>query len=220
VFEALGVERMQVADGALREGLLHDLLGRLQHSDVREQAVSALGARFRADAAQAERVARTAAHCFKQVARAWALDGEAGQILGWAARLHEIGLTVAHNQYHKHGAYLAEKADLPGFSWQEQQQLAALIRGHRRKFPLDVFEMLPMASRPGAQRLCVLLRLAVLLHRARHDIDLKGLRIRVAKRVVQIRFARGWLRRHPLTQADLELEIQWLKAAGVRLEVV
>ncbi|HJW81289.1 MAG TPA: exopolyphosphatase [Acidiferrobacterales bacterium] len=220
VFEALGVERMQVADGALREGLLYDLLGRLKHSDVREQTVSALGARFRADAAQAERVALTAAYCFKQVARAWLLDAEAERMLGWAARLHELGLTVAHNQYHKHGGYLAEKADLPGFTWQEQQQLAALIRGHRRKFPLEVFELLPLAARPGALRLCVLLRLAVLLHRGRHDIDLKGLRIRVTKRIVQIRFARGWLRRHPLTQADLELEIQWLKTAGVRLEVV
>ena len=77
-----------------------------------------------------------------------------------------------------------------------------------------------MAARPGALRLCVLLRLAVLMHRGRHDFDLKGLRIRVAKRVVQVRFARGWLRRHPLTQADLDLEIQWLKAAGVRLDVV
>ena len=220
VFEALGVERMQVADGALREGLLYDLLGRLKHSDVREQTVSALAARFRADAAQAERVAHTAAHCFKQAARAWMLDAEAERMLGWAARLHEIGLTVAHNQYHKHGGYLAEKADLPGFTWQEQQQLAALIRGHRRKFPLEVFGMLPLAARPGALRLCVLLRLAVLLHRGRHDFDLKGLRIRVAKRVVQVRFARGWLRRHPLTQADLDLEIQWLKAAGMRLDVV
>ena len=127
---------------------------------------------------------------------------------------------MAHNQYHKHGAYLTEKADLPGFSWQEQQQLAALIRGHRRKFPLEVFEALPAISQLSAQRLCVLLRFAVLLHRGRHDIDLKGLRIRVAKRVVQIRCARGWLRQHPLTQADLELEIQWLKTAGVRFEVV
>lgn len=219
VFEALSIERMQVADGALREGLLHDLLGRLQHSDVREQAVSALGTRFRADIPQAERVARTAAHCFKQVARAWGLDEEAGRMLGWAARLHEIGLTVAHNQYHKHGAYLAEKVDLPGFSWQEQQQLAALIRGHRRKFPLEVFEMLPLVSRPIAQRLCVLLRLAVLLHRARQDIELRGLRLHAEKRTLGIRFARGWLRQHPLTQADLEQEVAWLRTAGIRLDI-
>jgi len=123
-------------------------------------------------------------------------------MLDWAARLHEIGLSVAHNQYHKHGAYLTEKADLPGFSWQEQQQLAALIRGHRRKFPLEVFEALP-AVLPAERTatVCAAALCQCLLHRGRHDIDLKGLRIRVAKRVVQIRFARGWLRQHPLTQA-------------------
>ena len=218
VFEALGVVRMQVADGALREGLLLDLIGRFKHSDVRAQTVNALVARFRTDAAQAERVADTAAHCLKQVARVWGLDGEAGLMLGWAARLHEIGLTVAHNQYHKHGAYLVEKADLPGFSWQEQQQLAALIRGHRRKFPLEVFETLPAASRLSARRLCVLLRLTVLLHRARHDIELRGPRLRAEGRALHVRFARGWLRQHPLTQADLEQEAAWLRAAGFRLD--
>lgn len=218
IFEALGIERMQVADGALREGLLHDLVGRFTERDVRAQTVSAIGARFRSDGAQAERVARTAAHCFKQVARVWALDAEAGQMLDWAARLHEIGLTVAHNQYHKHGAYLVEKADLPGFSWQEQQQLATLIRSHRRKFPLEVFDAMPLAAREDAQRLCVLLRLAVLLHRARHDIELRGLRLLPGRRALTVRFARGWLRQHPLTQADLEQEAAWLKTAGLRLD--
>lgn len=219
VFEALGIERMQAADGALREGLLYDLVGRFTERDVRTQTVNALGARFRSDSAQAERVARTAAHCFKQVARAWGLDADAGQMLDWAARLHEIGLTVAHNQYHKHGAYLVEKADLPGFSWQEQQQLAILIRAHRRKFPVEVFDVLPQALRPIAQRLCLLLRLAVLLHRARHDIERRGLRLIAGKRSLGLRFARGWLRRHPLTQADLEQEAAWLKAAGLRLDI-
>jgi exopolyphosphatase/guanosine-5'-triphosphate,3'-diphosphate pyrophosphatase len=218
VFEALGIERMQVVDGALREGLLQDLLGRLRHSDVRTQTVNALGARFRIDGAQAERVARTAAHCFKQVARAWVLDAEAEHLLDWAARLHEIGLSVAHNQYHKHGAYLAEKADLPGFSWQEQQQLAALIRGHRRKFPLEVFDALPAVAQQSTQRLCALLRLAVLLHRARHDLELRGLRLRAGKRALNVHFARGWLRQHPLTQADLEQEAAWLRAVGFRLD--
>jgi len=220
VFEALGINAMQVADGALREGLLYDLVGRLRHQDVRERTVSALAARFRTDAQQAERVAKSAAELLSQVRNIWQLDQEYDQLLSWAARLHEIGLVVAHNQYHKHGAYLVEKADLPGFSWQEQQLLAALIRGHRRKFPLDVFEALPESSRLAAQRLCILLRLAVLLHRGRHDIDLKGLRMRVVKRTIQVRFARGWLRRHPLTQAELAQEVQWLRVAGVRLEVV
>jgi exopolyphosphatase/guanosine-5'-triphosphate,3'-diphosphate pyrophosphatase len=125
VFEALGLERLQVADGALREGLLYDLVGRLTDQGVRERSVNGLAARFRADGVQAERVAGAAAEFFRQLARAWVLDGDDGRMLGWAARLHEIGLVVAHNQYHKHGAYLMAKADLPGFSLQEQQLLAA-----------------------------------------------------------------------------------------------
>lgn len=217
VFEALGIERMQVADGALREGLLHDLIGRLTHHDVREQTVIALGGRFRVDPVQAERVSITVAHLLRRVARTWQIDEEAVRLLGWAARLHEIGLVVAHNQYHKHGAYLVEKADLPGFSRQEQQLIATLIRGHRRKFPRDVLDALPLAQRQLAYRLCTLLRLAVLVHRARQDIDLKGLRLRATKNLLQLRFARDWLRGHPLTQADLEQEAVYLKAAGWRL---
>jgi exopolyphosphatase/guanosine-5'-triphosphate,3'-diphosphate pyrophosphatase len=218
VFEAFHIERLQAADGALREGLLYDLVGRLKHHDVRERTVNALAARFRADGAQAERVARTALTLLKPVARAWSLGAEAGRLLAWAARLHEVGLAVAHNQYHKHGAYIVERADLAGFSWQEQQQLAALIRGHRRRFPEEVFDPLPASQRLVARRLCVLLRLAVLLHRARQDLEPRALRARATDRTLELRFARGWLKRHPLTLADLEQETRLLRAAGVRLD--
>ncbi len=218
VFDALELQRLQVADGALREGLLYDLVGRLTDQGVRERSVNGLAARFRADGTQAERVARTAVEVLRQAARAWQLDDDDARMLGWAARLHEIGLVVAHNQYHKHGAYLVAKADLPGFTLQEQQLLAALIRGHRRKFPADVFEDLPASVRPRARRLCVLLRLAVLLNRARHDVELRGLRLRPGKRSLTLQFGRGWLKRHPLTEADLEQEGEWLRAAGIRLE--
>jgi exopolyphosphatase/guanosine-5'-triphosphate,3'-diphosphate pyrophosphatase len=217
-FEALGIERMQVAEGALREGLLYDVIGRLTHHDVREQTVNALAMRFRVDPAQAERVSGTAAHLLRQVARTWHVDEEGTRSLGWAARLHEIGLVVAHNQYHKHGAYLVDKADLPGFSRHEQQLTAALIRGHRRKVPRDVLDALPVTQRQQAYRLTTILRLAVLMHRARQDIDPKGLRLHSSKNLLQLRFPRGWLRRHPLTQADLEQEAAYLRSAGWRLE--
>ena len=218
VCKTLGIRRMQVADGALREGLLYDLIGRLRHEDVREHTVAMLARRFHADGAQAERVMHTAKLGFKQVARDWGLTEEDERLLIWAAQLHEIGLVVAHSQYHKHGAYLVEKSDLPGFSWQKQQQLAAIIRGHRRKFPADVFEALPSPQRSAARNLCALLRLAVVLHRSRSGSTPRGLRLRAGKRLLQIRFARGWLRLHPLTQADLKQEALWLKAAGMTLE--
>ncbi len=216
--ESLGIKRMLVADGALREGLLYDLAGRLRREDVREHTVAVLARRFHADLAQAQRVMRTARHGFEYVARKWGLTEDDERLLNWAARLHEIGLAVAHNQYHKHGAYLAEKSDLPGFSWQTQRQLAAIIRGHRRKFPAEVFDALPEPQRSAARRLCILLRLAVLLHRSRSGSTPRGLRLQAGRRSLKIRFARGWLGRHPLTQADLVQEAAWLRAARITLE--
>lgn len=217
-FEALQIERMDVAEGALREGLLYDLVGRLGRQDVRSRTISALSARYHIDTAQASRVERTAHYCAEQVGTAWAFDRDGDRALGWAAGLHEIGLAIAHTKYHKHGAYLVEHSELPGFSYEDRRLLAALIRGHRRRFPVRVFEDMPRAAARSARRLCVLLRLAVLLHRARTDVELPEFRVKAGKRSLTLTFPRGWLERHPLTLADLERERKYLRRAEVRLE--
>jgi len=110
VTEQLGIESMKVADGAMREGLLYDLLGRYTDEDARERTVRSMQERYHVDLAQAERVEATAAEFLSQVEEAWSLaDPAIEQILRWAARLHEIGLDVAHSGYHRHGAYLLAK---------------------------------------------------------------------------------------------------------------
>ncbi|MHB8536332.1 MAG: Ppx/GppA phosphatase family protein, partial [Sulfuricaulis sp.] len=216
-FEALGIERLHIANAALREGLLYDLLGRLHHVDAREQTLHALTARFNVDKAQAERVVRTAQACFEQVAQHWKLAPEDAATLSLAARLHEIGLAVAHSGYHKHGAYLARYSDLPGFSSTEQHLLALLIRAHRRKFPAEEFAALPKGQAKHVCRLVVLLRLAVLLHRGRSDTLLPAFRLTVGKHAIEVRFPRGWLNKNPLTRADLALEADYLKSARMQL---
>ena len=156
VFEALGIEHMTISDMALREGLMYDLVGRLSHEDVRASTVRALAVRHGVDTDQAQRVGDTATACLAQVAEAWDLGGEDEQdTLRWAADLHEIGLAVSHNEYHKHGAYLVQNADMAGFSRQEQVWIAALVRGHRRKFPAQVLDGLPQPYATQARRLCV-----------------------------------------------------------------
>jgi exopolyphosphatase/guanosine-5'-triphosphate,3'-diphosphate pyrophosphatase len=217
-FEALGIERLHVSGGALREGLLHDLVGRIRHEDVRSQTIRTLSERYHVDAAQARRVARTARLCFERVADDWKLDEEAGAALERAALLHEIGLAIAHTKYHRHGAYLAEFSDLPGFSWQEQRQLACLIRSHRRRFPEEVFDTLPSTQARRARRLSVLLRLAVLLHRGRVDEKLPRFRLTARKRALRLEIPGEWLRRNPLTAADLARECRYLRAAGWRFD--
>ena len=116
IFEQLGIESMRVADGAMREGLLYDLLGRYTDEDARERTVRSMQERYHVDLAQAERVENTAVNFLEQVEEAWPLADPAIElILRWAARLHEIGLDVAHSGYHRHGAYLLANADMAGF---------------------------------------------------------------------------------------------------------
>jgi exopolyphosphatase/guanosine-5'-triphosphate,3'-diphosphate pyrophosphatase len=217
-FEALDIERMQVSDGALREGLLYDLLGRFRHEDVRERTINAMTKRYDVARKFAQRVAATAEHCLEQVAGAWGLEGEENRnMLRWAALLHEVGLSIAHSAFHKHGAYIARHADMPGFSRQEQAFLAALIRGHRRKVPKMELQELAGVNAERALRLCVLLRLAVLLNHARSKNPLPPFRLTAQEAALDLEFPPGWISEHPLTCANLDQEAAYLKAVKVKL---
>jgi exopolyphosphatase/guanosine-5'-triphosphate,3'-diphosphate pyrophosphatase len=139
-------------------------------------------------------------------------------VLSWAARLHEVGVAVSHNQYHKHGGYLLQHADLAGFSRQEQHLLSALVRGHRRKFPLPVFDALPAEEVIAARRVCVMLRLAAALRRSRSAAVIPRMRLEATGNRLTLELAPGWLDAHPLTRADLEEEGRYLAAAGFDLD--
>ena len=221
VFETLGIKRMAVSDSALREGVLFDLLGRLGAKDVRQNTIANLCTRFRVDMDQADRVAEAAAYLHEQVASAWKLRKDRYvRCLAWAARLHEIGLDIAHNQYHKHGAYILNNADLPGFSRQEQMITAALVRVHRRKFPANEFDALGPHDAVRARHLAIILRLSVLLHRSRASVSLPGIVAQAGDDELRLAFPPGWLAAHPLTASELEEEAGYLKAANVSLSYV
>ena len=218
VFKALGIEHMEVSDEAMREGLLYDLLGRLHHEDIRERTVQSLGKRYAVNEAQALRVRKTALNFLQAVAGRWELeDPQYTVMLGWAALLHEIGLSISHSQYQKHGAYILENSDLSGFSLQEQMVLAALLRGHRRKLPRAVFDALPEHCPRPAFRLCVLLRLAVLMHRSHDTLDLPAMDLKAGKTRLDLSFPEGWLDSNPLTCADLQREKKYLDVTGFTL---
>jgi exopolyphosphatase/guanosine-5'-triphosphate,3'-diphosphate pyrophosphatase len=218
VFEALQVEMMLISDGALREGLLYELIGRAQDQDTRDQTINELALRYGVDGEQAKRVATTAGRLFKQVQGSWQLDARTDRkLLEWAAQLHEIGLAVAHAQHHHHGGYLLTHSDMAGFSRQEQRDLAVLVRLHRRKF--DAAELAGMSDdeRERLQRLCVLLRLAVVLNRSRSSAALPVVNASAEKNRITLRFPSTFLAEHPLTLADLEGEQEMMRAAGMEL---
>lgn len=219
IFEALDIRFMEHSSGALREGALYDLLGRIGHEDIRDRAVMAMLERNHVDRAQAERVATTAVKLFDQVRRAWKLGDENRDLLRRAALMHEIGLDIAHSNHHKHGAYLIQHADLPGFSRQEQQIMAAIVRNQRRKPAPDVLRGLPVGAARHALCLALLLRLAVILHHGRSTKRLPSLNLRAAERSMTLSVPASWKTRRTLALADLEDEATYLKTVDHKLTV-
>ena len=203
----LRIDTLHVSDGALREGLLYDLLGRLQHEDARERTVRAMAARYHVDKTQSKRVAESACMLLKQCAEDWGLTGPlANNMLVWSATLHEIGLDISHDGYQRHGAYIAENADMPGFPRAEQRFLAFLIASQRHQIALRYRKDLPRAWRESALRLAMLLRLAVLLNRSRNHPDVPPIALEVGAQSIDLSFDTAWLEANPLTVADLERE--------------
>ncbi|RTR03421.1 exopolyphosphatase [Halomonas nitroreducens] len=169
VFEAFALDEMRYADGALREGVLYDMVGRNSPEDSRLKTLDNLSRSYGVDGRQADNVASTALGLLDQVREAWELDDDQARFLEWGSRLHEVGLAISHSQFHRHGAYLLEYSDLAGFSRPEQRLLAFLVRAHRRKFPAKEWQALPTAERRSHARLARLLRLAVILNHSRPE---------------------------------------------------
>lgn len=221
LFELLEIESIEVSDLALREGVMYDLLGRLRNEDARESTVQSLTKQWSVDRSHAQRVQTTALSLFDQAENSWFEDfPETRNLLSWAALVHEIGLTIAHAKYHEHGAYLLENSDMAGFSRSEQTALGALVRWHRRKISASAFRAYnSQLPKRVMCRLCVLLRLAVLLHRPRTDRPGLSVAIKVKKKSIHITFPPDWLNQHPLTREDLIQEKQCLQQAGFQLFV-
>jgi exopolyphosphatase / guanosine-5'-triphosphate,3'-diphosphate pyrophosphatase len=220
IFDALGIETLRVAEGALRDGLLRDMVGRLTDEDPRERTVVSMQRRYHVDLEQAGRVEATVLQFLSQVKDPWGLEDPLAELtLSWAARLHEIGLDVAHSGYHKHGAYLLQNADMPGFAREEQWLLSHVVGAHRRKVILGGVEDLIPPWDSLALYLIVLLRLSVLLHRGRSVTALPPVELSARGRTLELRFPGRWLREHPLTVADVQQEVEFLRPHGLRVRI-
>jgi len=220
VFRSLGIEQMRVCDTAMRDGLLYDMLGRAEHRDPRVQSIDAIARRYNVDERHARRVEGTALALLEQVQVAWNLGATHRDWLSWAARVHEVGLAIAHSQHQLHGAYLLAHSDLYGFARQEQQVLAFIVRAQRRAVPLDELNTLPERLAGPAIRVAVLLRLGALLHRGRTVEAFPDIRLKAGERTLKLTLSRSWLDGHPLTRADLEQERKHLTKVGIRLLLV
>ena len=208
VFDLLHIEQMQVAQGALRQGALYDLLDREQPgTDLRSTTVNGLMQRFGVDMEHAERVARIACQLFDQAAPAG--SERASRKLDWAARLHEIGCRISHSDYHRHGAYILDNTDAAGFAMPELHRLGILVLGQRGKVRKLVEVDLTDAGF-ALQLLC--LRLAVALCHARRDPDTEGLQLQVKGNRFALAARRGWAAGYPQSAHLLREEmLAWQK---------
>jgi exopolyphosphatase/guanosine-5'-triphosphate,3'-diphosphate pyrophosphatase len=220
IFYSLDLELMRVSNGSLREGVLHDLIGRVLYEDRRAVTVLDVMKRHHIDVEQGERVFRTTLMLFDQVRQQGLLMRER-RLLGWAAQLHEIGLLIAHSQYHKHGCYVLENMDLPGFSRQEQGAVSIMVRLHRRKYQPELIEDSVYVRSDALSLMTRLLRLAVLLNRGRGPIELPPLRLQLNDaQDMALEIPEQWLENHPLTDAYLEQEVEMMAKAGYELHIV
>jgi exopolyphosphatase/guanosine-5'-triphosphate,3'-diphosphate pyrophosphatase len=218
IFDEMGLHRMTVAEGALRDGVLWDLLGRVHHRDIREVTVEQFGKRYHVDQAQSHRVgmlARALARDLEAAGFEWAPMAE---FLDWAVKLHEIGISIAQGAYHKHSAYILANADMPGFSRQEQGWLSNLVLAQRGKLPKmrAAFEDDP---RLAAMALC--LRLAVIFHRSRRTLALpRRLHLERKAKGFRLEISHEWLEKHTLVQVALEHEREEWDSVGLGFEVL
>jgi len=216
VFKEFGLERMTFSEGALRLGVLYDLLGRYHHQDLRNATVQQFMRRYQVDAGQATRVAATARGFLLQLLpEAVAAEQPDAQVLDWAALMHEIGISVAHSSYHKHSAYILANADMPGFSKMDQARLSRIVLAHRGKLE-RVQEILPNSP---DWLLIFSLRLAVILHRSRDDASLPAIAVRRNERGFSVGVDPAWLAASPLSAAALEEEGRQWSALGMEIKL-
>ena len=206
LYQHLDLDRAIVSQEALREGVLLELMGRDDNdSDERERTARAMQNRFAVDVAQADRVAALADHLNRQLPES--APPRFAPLLRYAAWLHETGWAVARNDMQKHGAYILEHADMPGYSRLMQNILAVLVKAQKRKLPDKDINALPEAHRAWVWQNALALRLAVLLCRARTPIAaIDYPDIRRFDNTYRLRFPDGYLAAHPLTHADLQQE--------------
>jgi exopolyphosphatase / guanosine-5'-triphosphate,3'-diphosphate pyrophosphatase len=214
IVDSLDVDRVEISNGALRQGILWDLLGRVHHHDMRDVTVAQFMQRHHVARAQAKRVGALAAALLQQI-----VDDESReeflQFVAWAAKLHEIGISVAYNGYHKHSAYILRNADMPGFSRSEQERLALLVLAHRGQLR----RVEPLAIHDGDWPLVASLRLAALFHRSRSELDLPQLAFKGKGRRFSLGVPAGWLADNALTEMALREEIKQWRGSGGELEI-
>ena len=221
LFKILKIKAMYVSDGALREGLMLDIVGRIRHRDIRSLSVDQMAERYSIRASHADNILTTCQYMLKQINHSWLPEDDSLiQMISWAAQLHEIGLAISHSRYQKHSAYLVQNSNMPGFSIQEQQLLSLLVRNHRKSFLLEDFESYSKKQSKEIFRALIILRLAIIFNRSVSE-SMKSMDYQIAAKgkTISLVFSGQWFEESALTITDLQTEAKYLNQVDYLLEI-
>ena len=220
IFESLNIKQMRYSTGALREGLLYDSLGRIDHEDVRDRTVTALQERYHVSKSRADRVRATAYKLFSFLGESPLQNPNTKPYLGWAADLYQIGLSVSHTYFERHGAYLIKHSDLPGFTQRQQAFLSLLVLNHRKAYQRMKESSALYHMRGDYRLLSICLRLALLIERGHTEYDIEVVDFTQDEGGFTLELQDGWREANKLLVTDLETEIGQLSQVNIRLTVV
>lgn len=207
LMQELNIRSVAPISAGLRMGVLWDLQLRATKRDRRDQSVREFMLRFHVDESRATRTAELAKSFFTLLKPE--SDAHAGYLY-WSALLHEAGLIVSHSGYHKHGAYLIDKADLPGFTTGEQRIMSTLILSQKGNLRKIIDEL----ADPDFAKAILALRLAVILMHSRSELETGELKLKMKNRI-EIDIRRSWLNQHPTLSYWLEKEREWWGQIGM-----
>lgn len=213
LLQALEIEQIDSCTGALREGLIYDLSGRLNHNDIRKRTIEKLCNQFETDNVQSELV-QSNINKLLAVADVSFTESQL-KLLKWASRLHELGLKISHSHFESHAAYILIHADMPGFAIQQQLKLAVIVASQRRKIKKDWLKIISSVQLKKIQPLIIIFRLAVLLSRSRVEMDFGIHQIEIKDYRVVVHFDENWLQQHSLTQLDMKSEQTYMNTLGI-----
>jgi exopolyphosphatase/guanosine-5'-triphosphate,3'-diphosphate pyrophosphatase len=211
----LKIDTLHVAQGALRHGVLFEMVKREDdNGDMRDLSVQRLALKLAVDAQQSQRVSQVALHLLQSL---FANSKEPAHQLNrfkrklhWACQLHEVGTAISHSDYHKHGAYILDNADMVGFSMPELHRLSLLVLGQRGKLKKLEDEL----GEPAFAKMLMALRLSLILCHARTQADYQSLSLHCddAKQRIVLTASPKWHDHYPQSSHLLKQEsVAWQK---------
>ena len=218
IFELLEIDSMTLAGGALREGLVYEMVDELKQDDIRARTITSVQSRYQIDISYGEQVAALASKLLGQCQSEWISEEQGHILLDTAAKLHEIGLTIDFKKGGEHSAYLLQSLDLPGFTRAQKHLLGELARRYREQ--LTSLPEQHAISGSSAKRVLRLLRLAVLLSHRRNPALEPNFRLESDGDKLTLTLDSQWLEQNPLTAAELEIEANRQTDIGWPLSVI